>query len=224
MAMHNIPIVFTLVFALATVVACGRSPLSTEGTVARTTLPDAGLTDTVEPDTAASDTGEPDTAGDEICDNFVDDDGDGAIDCNDSDCRENDNCRAPGCPDVDLGDALGLVWEGTTEGAGDDSASGCGGFGAPEVSFVWRAARSGEYFINTLERDLDTVLYVRRGTCTGLELECDSDTRRLAAEVSIIAAEGDEFVIFVDGRSDASGETGLVITLRQLSSTETSLP
>lgn len=220
MAMRNI----SLVFALATVVACGRSPLSTEGTVARTTLPDAGLTDTGEPDTGVPDTGEPDTAGDEICDNFVDDDDDGAIDCNDSDCRENDNCRAPGCPDVDLGDALGLVWEGTTEGAGDDSAGGCGGFGAPEVSFVWRAPRSGDYFINTLERDLDTVLYWRSGTCTGLEFECDSDPRRLAAEFSIIAAAGDEIVIFVDGRNDASGETGLEITLRQLSSTDTSLP
>ncbi len=43
--------------------------------------------------------------GTEICNNGIDDDGDGLVDCNDPDCFGVGSCRPPVCvPDVDLGD------------------------------------------------------------------------------------------------------------------------
>ena len=66
----------------------------------------------------------------EICNNGIDDDGDGFVDCNDRKCATDTNCQGSRCrPDKNLGllplGGSGLSAALQTSGAGDDQAKTC---------------------------------------------------------------------------------------------------
>lgn len=81
----------------------------------------------------------------EICDNGIDDDGDGQIDCADSDCSEDDNCVVAGS-DYRLKDNISLLQYGLAEALqldakiytykSDDSSEKRMGFMAQDVQSI----------------------------------------------------------------------------------------
>lgn len=136
-----------------------------------------------------------------------DDDGDGAIDCNDADC----DCT---CPADDLGTALGTpVLRGSTEFLRNFASGTCGGADAPDASFVWTAPQDGDYRIHTTGSSFDTLLSVEQGeVCGGDELTCDDDAGgSLTSLVELDLAAGQTMVITVDGFGDSAGSFDLSI-------------
>jgi uncharacterized protein (DUF779 family) len=136
------------------------------------------------------------------CDDFFDDDEDGAIDCDDEDC----DCT---CPSEDLGSSLGPgVYTGSTADRGGHRAGSCGGYSAPDASFVWTAPAAGTFRIDTEGSTFDTVLYVQEdGTCNATELACnDQALSGNTSELAVALAAGESVVITVDGYLEESGD------------------
>lgn len=121
---------------------------------------------------------------------------------------------ATGCPDQDLGSALGVdLATGSTVSAGDDVTPGCSfSSGAPDVTFTWTAPAAGTYTIDTNGSTFDTILQVRDG-CGGPSLGCDDDggagTESL---VRVTLAAGAVIAIELDGYDSDSGDYHLSIT------------
>jgi len=125
---------------------------------------------------------------------------------------EDPRCAGPACPDQELGSALGAaVARGTTVGSRSTRAGSCGGDGAPERTFRWRAPRDSGYRIDLVGSDYDTMLYVQR-TCTGGELACNDDEAGLQSVVHVALAAGDTVIIVVDGFGTSAGNFVLNIT------------
>jgi len=123
--------------------------------------------------------------------------GDGAITIDDG-----GNKTIP-CANQNLGSALGAsVAAGSTSGQGNDYA-GCSGDGN-DVTFGWFAPATASYRIDLCASDpqLDSVLYVRNGSCTGTQLACNDDACGGAAgilsRVTVSLTEGQGIVIVVD--------------------------
>jgi hypothetical protein len=104
------------------------------------------------------------------------------------------------CADEDLGSKMGSpVTFGSTAQRGNDSPA-CAGSGN-DVTFRWVAPSAGRYRIDTCGSTFDTVLVLRRGTCTGPLIDCEDDSAecdRNAILMETLAA-GEEVVIVVDG-------------------------
>ncbi|MCB9530358.1 MAG: hypothetical protein H6700_01165 [Myxococcales bacterium] len=158
----------------------------------------------------------------EICDNGADDDADGDVDCDDSDCDDLLACRLASCPDADLGSAIGTpVVEGTTEGAAAVYTAGCGtggggggGAAAPDVFLTWTAPSSGTFVIDTDGSDFDTILAVLDGACDGDEVECNDDVSggTQTSSVSLDATGGQTYTFIVSGFGSDSGAFALNIS------------
>lgn len=148
----------------------------------------------------------------ERCAEPGDEDCNGLADCADSTCVGAPEC-AMGCPDRDLGSRVGReLATGTTVGAGNDSSGTCRSGSAPELAFRWVAPASGRFVIDTNGSGYDTVLYVRAGSCAGLELACDDDGGDgFQSRVTVTVARGDTLILFVDGFGSASGAFTLSI-------------
>ena len=148
------------------------------------------------------------------CDDGVDNDGDGATDCGDDECVDDPACPTPACPAHELGDAVGIgVFLGTTVGAGNTLAGSCGGALADEITFRWRAPKTGFFTVDTLGSVIDTVLYVRQGACDAAEIDCNDDADDgLLGESSLVleTAVGAEFIIVLDSFA-VSGDVQLNI-------------
>ncbi len=90
-----------------------------------------------------------------ICDDAVDEDGDGRVDCADPDC-------APACdlfcPDAD-GPLEGPIEVDTRE-ADNGGGGSCGGAAGPERAFDFVAPADDVYAFHTIGADFDTTLYV----------------------------------------------------------------
>jgi hypothetical protein len=134
----------------------------------------------------------------EVCDQPEDEDGDGLINCEDSDCATDCateiDAACNGAPTLTLGANAG-----TTSG---DSvfASTCTGGGAPEDVFEYTAAQTG-YLLLTLDSTGDLGIAVR-STCDdgATEIGCTDialggETESLAVEVTM----GGTVNVFVDG-------------------------
>jgi hypothetical protein len=136
------------------------------------------------------------------CYNRIDDDEDGALDCDDDDC----DCT---CPVQDLGSVLGLgVYTGSTVDQGNHRAGSCGGANAPDASFAWTAPETANYRIHTDGSDFDTVLYVQEGdVCGGAELACNDDTFGVLSQVELGLTAGQTVIITVDGFGGAGSFT-----------------
>ena len=145
------------------------------------------------------------------CEDGLDDDGDGLVDCDDPDCDIDAACME--CPLSDLGDATGSHVVDPV--AFDENAltGSCGGSGA-ESTYAWTAPASGRYSFDTVGAHRDTVLYALAGDCDGKELACSDDIDGLGggrSGFSLDTDAGEALVIVVDSYSSSDSPSVLSI-------------
>jgi len=120
---------------------------------------------------------------------------------------------ATACPDDDLGMEVPVSASASTVGAEDVFSASCGGFSAPERTYLWTAPMAGEYAFDTSGSAYDTVLYVLQGICEGGELACDDDGGPGSTSMAILTLAGGQMVtVVVDGAED-EGSFDLNISL-----------
>ncbi len=149
----------------------------------------------------------------EICDDGLDNNCNARTDGDDFACcaGDNDTCDCP----VDV--SAGGTFSGSTSTAADDyQETGCiAGSGGKDRVFYLHLPASASVALSTSGSGFDTVLYVRSGSCTGTEVDCNDD-ETLGILTSVIEADlaaGDYF-IFVDGYSSgAEGSFQLSVTI-----------
>lgn len=116
------------------------------------------------------------------------------------------------CVDVDLGSSPSAQRNDTTATARNVLTGSCGGEDAPERVYRWEVPATGVYRITTDGSELDTILYVINGGCSGVELACNDDTVGTASQIDVDAEAGAELVIVVDGYGGEAGSYQLRIT------------
>jgi hypothetical protein len=117
------------------------------------------------------------------------------------------------CPDGDLGMEAPVSTSASTLGAEDVFSASCGGFMAPERTYLWTAPMAGEYTFDTSGSAYDTVLYVLEGICSGGELACDDDSGPGSTSTATLTLSGGQMVtVVVDGAED-EGSFDLNISL-----------
>jgi len=82
----------------------------------------------------------------EICNNTIDDDGDGQIDCDDSDCSEDDNCVVAGS-DYRLKDNISLLQYGLSEALQLDAKI-----------YTYKADESSEKRMGFMAQDVQSIM------------------------------------------------------------------
>jgi hypothetical protein len=160
------------------------------------------------------------------CDNGLDDDGDGDIDCDDAQCPCDAPCvcGAPGCPcggpdcpcevdcaSADLGAAVGPAVYDDHSDQGGALAIPCGGRPSPAVALRWQAPVDGEYTFDTEGSGYDTAMAIY-GTCDGDALACNDDAIGTRSALTRALSQGDALVIVVGGYNEAAGRAVLNIT------------
>jgi hypothetical protein len=149
----------------------------------------------------------------EICDNFHDDDGDGAMDCADPDCAGDPACAGP----FDCANPL-YFWDfgtltGTTLGAPAVQSGDCGGAG-PEVVYAFGVGSPLCIRLSTAGSAFDTVLHVREDNCTdpAAQIACNDDFGgSFVSEVEFTAQPGPMYYVFVDSYA-AGGDYAITIS------------
>jgi len=132
------------------------------------------------------------------------------------------SCNTPGtctdsadCFDEDLGTALGLVAEGSTQEAEDLSTGSCGYGPAPEQRFLWEAPEAGVFEFDTFGTSFGTVLYLIEddGSCNGVELACNNNAGdgSYQSKLSRAFEMGERALIILDGYNRRKGEFQLNI-------------
>ncbi len=143
----------------------------------------------------------------EICDNGMDDDGDGEADCDDPDCAALAQCSASCDSPFQISgpvDGSGLY----ITGAPDDLVSSCMPDGH-ESTLEWLATTTGTFEIR-VDADFDCAVAVRT-VCTdaATEIECTNanTTGEADTEMLLLDAEaGQSYTIVVEGAPDSIGE------------------
>ncbi|MEZ4240483.1 MAG: hypothetical protein R3F59_30880, partial [Myxococcota bacterium] len=141
----------------------------------------------------------------EICDNHVDDDFDGDIDCFDAACAAVDACN-PVCPELVLDPDPGTL-SGSTVGMSDDftPAMACtASSSASDVSVAFTAPATGSYVFDTYGSDFDTVLAAADG-CGGPSLGCNDDMQDLQSQLVLTLQAGQTAILLVDGYATNAG-------------------
>jgi len=152
-----------------------------------------------------------------LCDDGVDDDGDGLTDCEDDDCATDAACEAPGCVDEEIAEGFPVELRADTWFAGNEVAPSCATVTGNDRGFLWRAPDAGSYVVQVDGFSIFPYLSVVAGEgCDGEELACGAPFENAdgdgmifwSAAVRIEAAEaGDAFVIVVDnGRTLGDGD------------------
>ena len=144
------------------------------------------------------------------CGDGIDNDEDGLIDCDDSDCIAQFTCQE--CQSSDLFNNIGTgVVDGLIPLENNYSGS-CGGSTGEDEIFLWTPPISGVYVADTMDWYRDTVLYVYDGECSGEEIICNSEPNTSQRSVVVFDAEFEQTVsIVIDTNGDDSRETGLSI-------------
>lgn len=147
--------------------------------------------------------------------------------CDDANAVESDECLSSceygpayvPCGDFDLASSEGAsVATGSTVGASGDTGSGCGGGGAPDLSYRWVAPRAGSWTFDLAGSSYDTMLYIYNlpagvTACpTSGELVCNDDAIGTASRVTTTLAAGQRVLIVVDGYSAGAGSYVLNIS------------
>jgi hypothetical protein len=125
------------------------------------------------------------------------------------------------CPQTNLGTSQAVSVTGSTAGGMSAWFGSCGGYSAPEATLRFTAAVTGSYAIDTVGSAFDTILYVRRGTCTGPELACNDDAVGVASAVTVFLNAGETVIIVVDGFGGESGSFDLHVTGSPMPATPT---
>jgi hypothetical protein len=107
------------------------------------------------------------------------------------------------CPAADLDPMVADQVFGNTIGVEDDFSGSCGGAGAPDVGFTFTAPADGLYTFDTLGSQLDTVLYLLDGVCTGSEIACNDDGAGSQSALTVQLAADQTVTAVVDGNSGA---------------------
>jgi hypothetical protein len=147
------------------------------------------------------------------CEDGLDEDFDGRLDCLDPDCPPCSDCA-----DQVLGAPPSSV-SGNTTGAPDTSIGSCDvsvGIGASDTQVAFTAPADGRYaFHLTEDTQFDSVLYVLDG-CGGLELGCDDyfdAFGSLGQETVVVELVANQYVVaVVDGFAGFSGDFELEVT------------
>lgn len=108
------------------------------------------------------------------CDDRIDNDGDGRVDCRDADCV--DDCQL-GCiqEDVRVSTGPGIFSANLETGASVNIACS-GADDSLDLAVHWTAAREGNYIFSTHgSRPLDPVMDIKREHCGGDRLACNDD-------------------------------------------------
>ncbi len=154
---------------------------------------------------------------DAACSDRRDNDCDGQVDCADPGCAMTAPCRPPPPPNDVCASAqpIGVptTVQGRTTGATNDYTPvtvgfpGCRGGAGPDVVYSFTILRGIPLVIETTAADFDTVIYVRRGDCSGgPQAACNDDFQGTRSRVAFNAAPGTYFV-FVDGFGTGSQGT-----------------
>ncbi len=134
-------------------------------------------------------------------------------------------CRrtGPTCVDQELGRTLPVTVRGSTAHANDDHQASCGGAEAPDRSFRWTAPHAGTFTFDTAGSALDSLLSLRRETCTGAELACATDGISYGggARVTATLEAGQAVLVVVDGAGSGPSHQGdFELHIRALSESE----
>jgi len=110
------------------------------------------------------------------------------------------------CPAGEFGNILPDSIDADTTMQADELFGTCGGNGAPDIAFLFTAPVAGSYRFHTDGSEIDTVVIVLDGTCTGDELACNDDAAGAgAAQVDVDLAEGQVVTVVVDGFAVTGG-------------------
>ncbi len=120
--------------------------------------------------------------------------------CSDGQCTP----WAASCPQATLGSALGLALaSGSGAQAGSLQAGSCGGAGVG-VAASWTAPAAGRYAFTTRGSSFDSVLSLRDGGCSDVELACNDDSGALSSALGLQLAQGQQVTALIDGLSAGS--------------------
>jgi hypothetical protein len=138
----------------------------------------------------------------EICNNSLDDDFDGLIDCDDPDCSNNPLCvlKQSNCLTAKLIPGSGTFTGDTTGNVGHHIGA-CGG-GAGEAVFFFVLNEPSFVHLDTIGTSFDSVLHVRFGNCeSGQEIACDDDSGgfQWSAALDFPILYPGTYFVFVDG-------------------------
>ncbi len=155
---------------------------------------------------------------DEICDNGIDDNGTGLIDCRDTTHCSTDPACADDCPDVTAAGTLPEEVQGFTRGAHNEIDPTCDiGNSAGDRQIEYTAPSAGDYVFDTVGSDFDTVLSIS-DTCGGTELDCSDNWLGTDAQIVHTMKQNDVVIINVDGKQDAEGD--YVLNVAELEASE----
>jgi hypothetical protein len=149
----------------------------------------------------------------QFCTNGIDEDLDGDVDCEDSDCFGDEACIAAFCPLDDLESAVGLeIVSGSTTGLPDIVQGGCASNTGPDAVYLWTAPAAGVYEFNTLGSTYDTLLFLTT-ECGGSQLTCNDDgpdyvgtDERLRSQVERTFEAGEQVAINITGYAANTGD------------------
>ncbi|MDP2307585.1 MAG: hypothetical protein Q8P18_16300 [Pseudomonadota bacterium] len=147
----------------------------------------------------------------EACDDGADDEGDGNIDCLDSDCAVDAVCDTE-LADYDLGSTTGYaIATGSTSGGGDDLTPSCGVSYAEDIAYAWVAPYAGTWTFDLSASSMsDSVLGLYAADGSSLGCDDDSGTGYLSLETVSLDA-GQLVIIGIDGYADETGDYSLAI-------------
>jgi hypothetical protein len=137
------------------------------------------------------------------CADGTDDDGDGPMDCLDTDCDADAAC-ASALADFDLGSATGTgVATGSNATATATLAASCVSTGGLDVIYRWVAPSTGTWTFDLSGSAYDTSLTIN--DLSGAELTCDDDSGTVPASMLTWSLnEGEAVLVVVGGFSSFS--------------------
>lgn len=157
----------------------------------------------------------------EICDNSVDDDGDGFIDCLDDECSGDPAC-APAPLNDDCANAT-IIGEGSflvsTFGSTTDGPTNCGGSTLNDVWYLYTATCSGLVTLTTCGTSTfnpQMAIYSGSSTCPpdfANALACDSGSCAGSGDPEILldAISGETYLVQIGGFNGERGELTLTV-------------
>jgi len=105
------------------------------------------------------------------------------------------------CPGNVLGPNVPDTAMGTTSSASNDTAGSCGGASGRDIAYTFTAPSTGAFTFDTEGSELDTVLYVLDGECTGPEIACNDDGAGSQSALTVQLAQDQTITVVVDGFS-----------------------